>query len=85
MRDVFAAGGGGMTPTANRIRTLRRSHGLTQVDLAKLVRNTGRTWTTVQSIYRWEHGLNYPQRPALFALARVFGVSVEWLEGKEAA
>lgn len=68
-------------PTApahgNRIRELREAAGLTQVDIAYHLRCNQST------VHRWEAGLGEIPDVRKLALARLFGVSVDWLMGWE--
>lgn len=67
------------------IRDLRRSAGMTQLELAV------RLGVTPVTVYNWERGKYEPKASQLRALARVFGVSMDEIdfegpmEGKAAA
>ncbi|WP_421210681.1 LexA family protein [Aeromonas enteropelogenes] len=56
-----------------RIKELRKKHGLTQRKLGELIGATG------PSVSQWESGDVSPSADYLVALARVFGVSAHWL------
>ena len=53
---------------------LRNKRGLTQTQLAKLM-----GYSSGQFISNWERGLALPPLPALFPLAKIFGVSADSL------
>lgn len=59
-----------------RLCELRAYYELTQIDVADMVNCCAR------QIWRWETNKNYAQKPYMFRLARAFGCSVEWIEGK---
>lgn len=54
----------------NFIKELRKSHGLTQKDLAEKINLTDK------AISKWERGLSFPDITMLNSLSEVFGVSV---------
>ncbi|KAJ8740021.1 helix-turn-helix domain-containing protein [Aeromonas veronii] len=56
-----------------RIKELRKKHGLTQRKLGELIGATG------PSVSQWESGDVSPSADYLVALARVFGVDAHWL------
>lgn len=56
-----------------RIKELRKRHGLTQRKLGELIGATG------PSVSQWESGDVSPSADYLVALAKVFGVSAHWL------
>lgn len=58
---------------SERIKELRKEHGLTQQKLGELV------GVKKSSISQWESGEHAPSGDNLVALARVFGVSPHWL------
>lgn len=60
---------------AERLRNLREARGYTQDDLAELI------GTTRLQIYRWESGKHDPPSEAVAALAKVLGVSSDYLLG----
>ena len=57
------------------IRELRLNKGLTQEQLAQIMN------VSVQTVSRWETGVNYPDISALPLLASVFDVSADYLLG----
>lgn len=62
------------------IKQLRRSKRMTQEELAE------KLGITVQTVSRWENGINYPDLTMLPDLARLFEVTTDHLLGvKEAA
>ena len=56
-----------------RLREQRIKHGLTQEQLAEKI------GVSRQSVSKWEQGISDPSTSNLFALAKLFGVSVEEL------
>lgn len=56
---------------ANNLRSISRSHDLTQMDLAQLlgIQSTNR-------ISRWENGLSYPHVPNLMKILEIYEVGV---------
>lgn len=60
---------------AERIRALRQAAGLTQVSLAKEL------GVTKQSVSNWENDNIQPSIDMLVRLARLFGVSTDYLLG----
>ena len=58
---------------ADKIMTLRRQQGWSQETLAEKLD------VTRQSVSKWEQGISDPSTSNLFALAKLFGVSVEEL------
>ena len=63
--------------TADRIKALRESRGLTQAELAR------RMNMTRNGINSWEQGLSMPSPQSLVDLARLFSVSTDYLLGVE--
>ena len=63
--------------TASRIRDLRKSHKLSQTELAKLVHVSQATVTS------WETGRADPSSSALNTLATFFNVSADYLLDRE--
>lgn len=57
------------------VRNLRNEKNMTQEDLATIL------CVSMQSVSRWENGLNYPDISLLPKIAQVFGVSVDYLLG----
>ena len=62
---------------AGRLRALREKSGLTQADLAGVCGLTG------QWISHFESGRRMPTVKHLVSLAEAFGVSTDWLLGRE--
>ncbi len=70
-----------------RLSQARHLRGWTQREMAAYLRRTrrpslGRPFVMVMEdeIHRWESDTHKPQRPTLFALARLLRYSVGWLE-----
>ena len=64
-----------MSLTADRIRQLRINKKWTQLQLAQMAKMERK------SVIRYENGENIPNGKALISLARIFGVSVDYLLG----
>lgn len=62
-----------------RLYTLRKEHGLSQEDLANQV------GVSRQAVQKWESGAAQPSLDKLTALARYFGVTLDWLVNGEGA
>ncbi len=62
---------------AENLKTLRLEKGIGQVELAKNIR------VSSGIISLWENGLREPGMYNLIALADFFGVSIDYLVGKE--
>ena len=62
----------------NIFRKFRKQKGLTQIELAKMV-NVQQT-----TVSKWEVGRAVPDYPVLLKLAELYGVSVDYLLGREA-
>ena len=60
----------------DRLHRLRRERGLSQEGLAEIV------GVTRQAVQKWESGASRPDMDNLTALARYFGVSLDYLTGK---
>lgn len=58
---------------ADRIRFLRNRQGLSQADLAKLLR------ITRSSVNAWELGISTPSTATVISLAQIFHVSADYL------
>lgn len=56
------------------IRDLRRSAGMTQLELANQI------GVTPVTVYNWERGRYEPKASQLRALARIFGVSMDEID-----
>lgn len=65
-----------MANFSERIKELRRKHGMTQAALGKII------GVTRDSIYTYEKGINYPEVRNLITLADHFGVSLDYLIGR---
>ena len=65
-----------MASFSERIKELRRKHGMTQVALGKII------GVTRDSIYTYEKGINYPEVRNLIILADHFDVSIDYLVGR---
>lgn len=59
----------------DKIKTLREHYGLTQVQLAQ------RLGVTKSAVNAWETGTNSPSLSYVVKLARIFGVSTDYLLG----
>jgi len=55
------------------IRELRKEKGLTQTELALLLR------TTQDSVSLWELGKSYPDIPTLIQLTKIFDVTADYI------
>jgi transcriptional regulator with XRE-family HTH domain len=66
--------------TGQRIREARRYLGVSQSVVADMLRSKGMPNASLATVSAWELGHRYPRRQNLFALARVMGVEVAWLE-----
>ncbi len=60
-----------------RIRQLREDAGMKQYELA------ARMGIKQASVHRWEYGKSYPTPDKLMALADLFGVSVDYILGRD--
>ena len=65
-----------MANFAERMKQLRRQHGLTQTAMGEII------GTRQDSISTYERGLNYPEVKNLIILADYFGVSIDYLVGR---
>ena len=61
----------------NTIKALRKEHGLTQTELGKVV------GFTHVAVVKWENGQREPDFSTLMKLADYFGVSTDYLLGRE--
>lgn len=72
----------------SRLRRLREQHKLTQADLAFKLNSDGSEGVDSKvdsvSISRWERGV-LPRLDTAKRIARVFGVSIDWLVSGESA
>lgn len=62
---------------SERIQELRKSHNLTQSDLAKKMR------VTRSSVNAWEMGISIPSTEKLIDLSLFFNISLDYLVGKD--
>lgn len=65
-----------MAKFSERIKALRREHGMTQTALGEII------GVKPDSIYTYEKGLNYPEVRNLIILADYFDVSTDYLLGR---
>ncbi|MCL2201976.1 MAG: helix-turn-helix domain-containing protein [Oscillospiraceae bacterium] len=56
-----------------KLRTLRHQGGRTLREQSRLI------GVSMNSVYRWEHGLSVPRKPLLKVIAGHYNVSLEWL------
>lgn len=61
----------------DRIKELRERHGISQKELAEMLR------ISPPSVSNWEHGKTKPTKANLQILAQLFGVSVDYLMGMD--
>lgn len=61
----------------NRIKQLRQTHGISQSQLAKHV------GVSAQTISSWENEITIPAYNQLSKVGQVFGVDVDYLQGKD--
>lgn len=59
----------------NRLKQLREEHGFSQIELGN------RLGVTQQSVFAWEHEKTVPQIQTAITLARIYGVSLDYLMG----
>lgn len=60
-----------------RIKGLREKHGISQKQLAELLH------LSAPSVSNWEHGKTSPTKANLQTMARLFGVSIDYLMGAD--
>ena len=65
-----------MTIFAQRLKSLREQHNLTQQDIADIVHATNKAVST------WENGIKVPRQPRIEKLADFFNVSTDYLLGR---
>jgi len=68
---------GSIIMIADKIKTLRESNSLTQADIAK------KLGITRSSVNAWEMGISVPSTMYIVELARLFGVSTDYILGLE--
>ena len=61
----------------NRVRELRKSRGITQAQLARILR------VSTKALKNWEQNLSDPSVENLINLAKYFNVSIDYLIGVE--
>ena len=64
-----------MIMIADKIKTLRASHNITQAELAR------RLGVTRNGVNSWEQGLSVPSTNYIVELSKLFGVSTDFLFG----
>lgn len=62
---------------STRMRELREKNGYSQQDIADML------GVVAQQYYRWESGKNEPKSAIVTRLAHIYGVSTDYLYGKE--
>ena len=62
-----------------RIKQLREAAGMKQYELAAKV------GVKSSSVFKWENGVGFPSAENLMVLADIFGVSTDYILGREAA
>lgn len=72
-----------MNLIGNRIKSLRKSAELTQEGLAKELRNRYNLKSDRAMVGKWEIGYQTPEMYTIKCLADFFGVSMDFLTGKE--
>lgn len=65
------------TGCAQRLKEAREKNGLTQKEVAEKI------GAHLNTVYLWERGQICPQLYFIDALADLYGVSIEWLCGRE--
>ncbi|WP_298030218.1 helix-turn-helix domain-containing protein [uncultured Dysosmobacter sp.] len=60
-----------------RIKQLREAAGMKQYELA------ARAGVKGSSVFKWEHGMSFPTAENLMVLADIFGVSTDYILGRE--
>lgn len=66
-----------------RIRELRKKQGLTQSELAEILRQKYNLKTERAMVSKWETGFQIPEIYTISCIADLFGVSIDYLNGKE--
>jgi len=66
-----------------RIKELRKTNGFTQEELAAKLRKNFNLKTDRVTISRWESGSQVPEMYALGCLAKIFDVTIDYLNGTE--
>ncbi|CAM3505626.1 DNA-binding helix-turn-helix protein [Streptococcus pluranimalium] len=65
-----------MSKFASRLKELRKKHGLTQKEIAKLI------GISQSSYSNWENGNREPSLENVVRLAKLFGVTTDYLLGR---
>ena len=65
-----------MSKFASRLKELRKKHGLTQKEIAKLI------GISQSSYSNWENGNTEPSLENVVRLAKLFGVTTDYLLGR---
>ena len=60
-----------------KIQELRKQRGITQEELAKAL------YVSRTAISKWESGRGYPNLDSLKAIAKYYGVTIDYLVGRE--
>ncbi len=61
----------------NRLSALRKSHKLTQIQIADML------GVTQQTVFAWEHGKAQPLMENAIKLSSIYNVSIDYLLGRE--
>ena len=72
-----------MSNLQTRLRELRKGNNLTQSDMAKLLREKYHLKTDRVMISKWETGFQTPEVYTITCIADLFGVTMDYLNGKE--
>lgn len=72
-----------MSNLQTRLRELRKENNLTQSDMAKLLREKYNLKTDRVMISKWETGFQTPEVYTITCIADLFGVTMDYLNGKE--
>ncbi len=72
-----------MSTLQTRLRELRKENQLTQSDMARLLREKYSLKTDRVMISKWETGFQTPEIYTITCIADLFGVTIDYLNGKE--
>lgn len=72
-----------MSNLQTRLREMRKKNNLTQSDMAKLLRDRYNLKTDRVMISKWETGFQVPEVYTIACIADLFGVTMDYLNGKE--
>lgn len=72
-----------MSNLQTRLRELRKENNLTQYNMAKLLREKYNLKTDRVMISKWETGFQTPEVYTITCIADLFGVTMDYLNGKE--